>query len=463
MVFQRGDQLQVGNTVLELGRDRCGCAAGAATDVGRVRSINQDSFLVLADRGLFAWPTAWAATRAARSPRQLAVDALRADLRRRLRATPSPRPSPTPTQRIHDTRRGRPRPAGHGHHAVAAAVVPRRRQRPTRHRARCWSPTSATAAPTSSATATSPSSPRTTAWWPTWSARARSPRRRPRSTRSATSSPGPSASTTRSTSTCGRSTPVRRRPLLLCSDGLFNEVGRRPDRRRAAPPGRPAGGGRRAGAPGQRGRRPRQHHRASCVDVVDDGGVAEAASAALAGAPGSARLRRGPTWPASRTARDERRTPRPPVGRAAEPCRRRGARAPGPRRRAPRSPGASLVLRAARRRRDRRRRRHDPWYGTSTYFVGFRRRRGRRSTRAGPVACSGSTPSSRSDTGIERADVPERYLPTRCDDGQRAGARCAEAERYVSQHRAGHRADRPPPRRTTTTLPVPTTARRPRH
>ena len=55
--------------------------------------------------------------------------------------------------------------------------------------------------------------------------------------------------------------PVAGDRVLLCSDGLFNEVGTDQITQRAAPARRPIGGGGRAGAPRQRGRRPRQHHR----------------------------------------------------------------------------------------------------------------------------------------------------------------------------------------------------------
>ena len=120
----------------------------------------------------------------------------------------------------------------------------------------------------------SSSSPRTTASWPTSCGTAASPPRRRRCTRSATSSPASSACTRRSRSTSGPSTRSGSDRYLLCSDGLFNEVGA--DQigsvlRRLADPNEAAaelvrlaneGGG-------------RDNITAVVVDVVDDGGVAE--------------------------------------------------------------------------------------------------------------------------------------------------------------------------------------------
>ena len=105
------------------------------------------------------------------------------------------------------------------------------------------------------------SSPRTTAWSPTSCATAASPPRRRRSTRSATSSPGCSGvyETRRRRPLADR--PGHRRPVPALLRRALQRGRHRPDRQRAAPPRRPDRGRGRAGAPRQRGRRPRQHHR----------------------------------------------------------------------------------------------------------------------------------------------------------------------------------------------------------
>ena len=181
--------------------------------------------------------------------------------------------------------------AGMGTTVVALALVPeepdpddadRRRRRPARapgHRQRGRQPRR-----TCSATARSSSSPRTTASSPTSCARAASPPRRRRSTRSATSSPGCSGIDETVDVDLWPVDPVAGDRFLLCTDGLFNEVGadqissvlRRLDdpTEAAAELVRLAneGGG-------------RDNITVVVVDVVDDGGVAQAASAALAGEP----------------------------------------------------------------------------------------------------------------------------------------------------------------------------------
>ena len=68
--------------------------------------------------------------------------------------------------------------------------------------------------------------------------------------------------------------------FLLCSDGLFNEVDENRIAGVAPSPGDPDEACRRAGALRQRARRSGQHH-GVLVEVVDDGGAAEAASASL--------------------------------------------------------------------------------------------------------------------------------------------------------------------------------------
>ena len=98
------------------------------------------------------------------------------------------------------------------------------------------------------------------------------------------------------------------------------------------------------------------------------------------------------------------------------------------------------------------------WYGTQHLLRRLRRRRGRRSSRAGPAACSGSTRPSRSDTGIDRDEVPETFLDD-IEAGQGAVVAGATPTRYVVEPRRGTIEERATRRTTTTTTT--TVARRP--
>ena len=87
------------------------------------------------------------------------------------------------------------------------------------------SATSATAAPTACAAASSSGSPATTRWSRRCGARASSPTPRPRTTRSARSSPARSAPNPRSRSTCRPCPRSAGDVFLICSDGLTTMLG----------------------------------------------------------------------------------------------------------------------------------------------------------------------------------------------------------------------------------------------
>ncbi len=222
--------------------------------------------------------------------------------------------------------------------------------------------------------------------------------------------------------------PVEGDRVLLCSDGLFNEVGddqisavlRRLDdpHEAAAELVRLAneGGG-------------RDNITVVVLDVVDDGGVAEAASSALAGEAGAAGSDRD--LAGFGTALDDDRPARTDV---APPSRRARRRARRTARRAERSQRTRLTWRAlvfsavvvavvagafA----------TIQWYGMSTYYVGFDGDevaifRGR------PGGLLWIEPELEERTGIERGDVPASYLAA-LETGREQATR-TEAERYVS-------------------------------
>jgi serine/threonine protein phosphatase PrpC len=219
--------------------------------------------------------------------------------------------------------------------------------------------------------------------------------------------------------------PLQGDRYLLCSDGLFNEVGA--DQicsvlRRLADPNEAAaelirlaneGGG-------------RDNITAVVVDVLDDGGVAAAASAALASEASGLESDPAPA-PASGVDDPAGFTTALPVGDTAEPSPEAGedeepapARPSRKERRAAAGPRTRLTWRvllfvllvlaviggaiAT-----------IQWYGTSTYFVAFDGEelviyQGR------PDGILWIEPELEERTGIERSEVPERFLP-RIDAG----------------------------------------------
>jgi serine/threonine protein phosphatase PrpC len=234
--------------------------------------------------------------------------------------------------------------------------------------------------------------------------------------------------------------PVQNDRFLLCSDGLFNEVGA--DQigsvlRRLADPKEAAdelvrlaneGGG-------------RDNITAVVIDVLDDGGVAASASAALAGAVSG--LESGPA-PASGEDDPAGFTTALPAVEAeelpapeAEPTdaprlsRKERRAAAGPRTRVTWRVlgfvvlvlavigGAIATIQ---------------WYGTSTYFVAFADDeiviyQGR------PEGILWIEPELRERTGIDRGDVPERFLP-RIDAGNEQPT-LAKAQQLVANIEAG--------------------------
>ena len=236
--------------------------------------------------------------------------------------------------------------------------------------------------------------------------------------------------------------PVRGDRYLLCSDGLFNEVGTgriAAVLRRLSDPGEAAaelvrvaneGGG-------------RDNITVMVIDVVDDAGVAEAASKALGGsrmssAPvdtdlaGFRTARRGAGGAASSSSRAERRAAR----KATRAGRTRitwrvllfalavlavlG--------------GAFATIQ---------------WYGTSTYYVGFHGDevaiyQGR------PGGLLWIDPTVEQDTGIARAEVPARYVAA-LEAGHEQSS-LAEARQYVSNIERDI-IERAAPTTTTTTAP----------
>jgi PPM family protein phosphatase len=241
---------------------------------------------------------------------------------------------------------------------------------------------------------------------------------------------------------------VRGDRYLLCSDGLFNEVSN--DQmaavlRRLSDPNEAAaelvrlandGGG-------------RDNITVIVLDVVDDGGVAGRASAALAGE------RRGPSsvdLAGFSTALDEDDAGRRGPATAAPSRRERRAA-----RKAERSGRSRLTWRvvlftvlllavlggavAT-----------IQWYGTSTYFVAFDGDevaiyQGR------PGGLLWIDPELEDDTGIKRDEVPARYL--RALEAGHEHPSLADARTYVSNIERDIIASTPPP--TTTTVPPPTT------
>ena len=265
--------------------------------------------------------------------------------------------------------------------------------------------------------------------------------------------------------------PVTGDRFLLCSDGLFNEVGT--DQiasvlRRLDDPSEAAaelvrlaneGGG-------------RDNITVIVVDVVDDGGVARAASAALAGQPSGLQS-------ATRDAHDDEQdlagftTAMPAAAtaglteeqldstRSAEPSRReRRATRRAERKKTPRTRitwrvvafvvllvavigGALATIQ---------------WYGTSTYYVTFEDDevviyQGR------PGGILWVEPELEERTGIDREDVPSRYEPALEEGSEHSSLE--EAQAYVAniQRDIDEIEDVRPP--TTTTVPTTSTTAAP--
>ena len=208
--------------------------------------------------------------------------------------------------------------------------------------------------------------------------------------------------------------PVRGDRFLLCSDGLFNEV----------PSGQIAAVLRRLDDPQDAAAElvrlaneggGRDNVTVLVLDVVDDGGVAEAASSGAGRRAPRLEPRRPPTWPGSAapSTTTRGRPPRAPRGGG-----RRRRRAPAGAEPAAHpadlaglgcSPCAVLAVVGGAFATIQ-------WYGTSTYFVSYRRRRGHRSSRAGPAACSGSTRAVEQHRPAAQRRA-RRSTATRSEDG----------------------------------------------
>ena len=227
------------------------------TDAGRVRAVNQDSPLVVDDR-LFALADGMGGHQGGEVAAEVALDRPGRELTeptdRRSARCASSRPTAGSTKAGDDAEL-----TGMGTTLCAVALVEPTTGRAARRGQRGRFPGLRRRRRRADS-----SSPTITASWPTWSARAVSPRKRPPSTPNATCSPGRWASTPTSRSTGARSTLRHRRSLPALQ-------------RRSVQRGRARTGSRRCSAgwtirprPRQelvrlanRARWSRQHHRAS--------------------------------------------------------------------------------------------------------------------------------------------------------------------------------------------------------
>jgi protein phosphatase len=422
--------------------------AGAATDVGRVRTINQDSFLVLADRHLYVVADGMGGHQGGEVASRIAIDALR-DTYGEASADALTDAIADANDRIHAAGAGDESLRGMGTTVVAAALVPR-----TDGVADGDEPLELLVANVGDSRAYVFRSGELTQLTEDHSMVADLMREGRITAEEAEVHPQRNIVTR----VLGvyedvdidlwPVDPIRGDRYLLCSDGLFTEVGasqigavlRRLDdpQEAAAELVRLAneGGG-------------RDNVTVLVLDVLDDGGVAEAASAALADAPSTVRS----SDPAGfSTALDDDGLV--VSARAADEADRAAARPVArPERRSLWSRlswrgvvftlGVLVVLGGAIA--------TIQWYGTSTYFVGFDGDevaiyQGR------PGGLLWIDPSLEEDTGIEREDVPQRYLQA-LEAGQEQSS-LAAAKRYVSNIERDIIDTTTTTTTTTTTLPT---------
>jgi protein phosphatase len=416
--------------------------AGAATDVGRVRSVNQDSFLLLADKGLYVVADGMGGHQGGEVASKLAVDVLRATYLDS-GADALAEAISDANERIHDVGEADPDLRGMGTTIVAAAVVPDAEGDD-------GDAAQLLVANVGDSRAYLFRGGDLTQLTEDHSMVADLLREGRISEEEAEVHPQRNI-VTRVLGVYDQVDidlwpvdAVRGDRLLLCSDGLFNEVAA--DQiaavlRRLADPQEAASElVRRANEGGGR-----DNVTVLVLDVVDDGGVAESASAALAdqptgvaaGAPDRAGLRGAGGDEPGGTSRH---------GRAK---RRRDKRAdePRPRRLTWRSVlfaaavlavigGAFATIQ---------------WYGTSTYYVGFHGNQvaifhGR------PGGVLWIDPTLERDTSISRDDVTARYRPALQAGHQQASL--SEARNYVRNIQKDIDATTTTTTTTTTTVPV---------
>ncbi len=242
---------------------------------------------------------------------------------------------------------------------------------------------------------------------------------------------------------------VRGDRLLLCSDGLFNEVAADQTAsvlRRLSDPQEAAdelvrlaneGGG-------------RDNITVLVVDVVDDGGVAEAASSALAGEP-SGLTSDGPDLAGFSTA-SRRRAPSLPTGTTTTRSPPAPERVPLRSRLSWRVVGFALLAR----RGHRRRLRHDPVVRHGHVLRGLRPRRGR--DLPGPARRRAVDRPDRGGPHRHRPRRRAREVPRRDRGGQPAGL-APRRPGLRLEREAGHRPHHHDhEHHPTTTLPVDPTA-----
>jgi protein phosphatase len=421
--------------------------SGAASDVGRARSNNQDSFLVLADQGLYVVADGMGGHQGGEVASKLAVDSLRAGYLDRS-ADALTDAIAEANERIHEAGEGDPDLRGMGTTIVVAAVVPYEDDDEVDDHG-----TQVLVANVGDSRAYLFRDGDLTQLTEDHSMVA-DLLREGRITEAEAEVHPQRNIVTRVLGPYDQVDidvwpvdAVRGDRLLLCSDGLFNEVAADQIaavlRRLGDPQDAASELVRRANESGGR-----DNITVVVIDVVDDGGVAESASAALAG-DRSTTTSEGPDLAGFRTARDADAPDEPST--ASRRARRR-EREPRPRAR----PGLSwrsvvfaLVVLAvvggaiA----------TIQWYGASTYYVGFDGNEvGIFHGRPGGVLWI--DPKLQSDTGIKRDEVPDRYVDAITTGKEQASLR--EARRYVANIQRDIAATTTTTT-TTTTLPVATT------